>query len=439
MDGDKIAVDPQGFMYLETGNGTFDTAFDAQGFPANGDYGDSFVKLAADPGTDEAHPNANGWGLKVADYFTPADQLYLQANDLDLGSGGAIVLPDAVGSAAHPHLLIGSGKQGILYLIDRDNMGKYDPAADHVVEATYGVLPASFDTPAYYDGTIYYVAAFGATAETLSIEDGAVSLLPTSLSGDPFSYPGSTPSISSNGDADGIVWDIDYATSQLRAYSASSYGDELYTSDQAGPRDALGPAVKFSVPTVADGRVYVGTQNALVIYGLRAELKPPPAISDLSLQSFGAAIALQWTPLPAATAYYVYRATDAGAEGTAPLAGPITGTAFTDSSAVPGRVYYYQVTAINAAGEGDRSEEAYAVPLLPDLDDDGTVGFSDLLILAQHYGQKSQVNFSDGDLNGDGVVDFGDLLILAQHYGWSDDAFAQQRVRLAVLQRRPRG
>jgi len=155
--------------------------------------------------------------------------------------------------------------------------------------------------------------------------------------------------------------------------------------------------------------------------------------------SFGAAIALQWTALPAATAYYVYRATDPGAEGATPLAGPISGTAFTDSSAVAGRVYYYQVTAMNAAGEGDRSEEAYAVSLLPDLDGDGIVGFSDLLTLAQHFGQKSLVTFADGDLNGDGVVDFTDLLTLAQHFGWTDDAFSQQRLRLAILQRRQRG
>src|SRR5262249_56426293 len=118
------------------GKGTFDSTLNANGFPVNGDYGDSFVKLAVDPNSNQNNQNINGWGLKVADYCTPFDEANLNNGDLDLGSGAPMVLPDSVGSAAHPHLLVGSGKEGRIYLIDRDNMGHFDPNTDHVVEET---------------------------------------------------------------------------------------------------------------------------------------------------------------------------------------------------------------------------------------------------------------------------------------------------------------
>ncbi|HEV3261339.1 MAG TPA: PQQ-binding-like beta-propeller repeat protein [Gemmataceae bacterium] len=269
--GGRIAVDSSGFLYFETGNGTFDTKLNAQGFPVNGDYGDSFVKLAVDPSTSPTNQNINGWGLKVVDYFTPHNQAALNTGDIDLGSGAPMLLPDGLGGTAHPNLLIGGGKEGTLYLIDRNNMGHFNATKDNIVQELPHVLSGVWDTPAFFNNTIYYVGTsrHASLAKTFSISNGKLSTQPTSLSLDKFAFPGSTPSISANGASNGIAWDIALGTNQLRAYDATSYAKELYTSDQAaGGRDALGTAVKFSVPTVVNGKVFVGTATGLDIYGL---------------------------------------------------------------------------------------------------------------------------------------------------------------------------
>jgi hypothetical protein len=284
--GGRLAVDASGNLYFQTGNGTFDTTLNtSSGMPVNGDYGDSFVKIAVDPTTSPTNQNINGWGLKAVDYFTPFDQAFLNTNDDDLGSGGPLLLPDSVGSTAHPQLMAGAGKEGRIYLIDRNNMGHYSPTTDNVVEETNNfTITGSFDTPAYFNGAIYYVGGPDVgnpsdVGKTFSISKGQMSLTPTSQGPDHYAFPGATPSISANGTSNGIVWALDHGTNQLRAYNAATgFNTELYTSAQAANnRDALtGSVVKFSVPTVADGLVFVGTSNALNVYGLFAQ-SPPPA------------------------------------------------------------------------------------------------------------------------------------------------------------------
>jgi hypothetical protein len=275
--GGKLASDSQGHFYLETGNGTFDTTFNSNGFPSLGDYGDTFLKLAPD-GSTMNNPNINGWGLGVVDYFTPFNQASLSKFDLDLGSGGPVVLPDSVGSTSHPHLLVGAGKQGRIYLVDRDNMGKFNPNKDQIVQELNLAMPSgSFDTAGYFNGGLFYVGV-NDNGKAYTIANGAISTQPVAKTHDAFGFPGSTPSISANGATNGIVWDVDAASSQLRAYDATNYGSELYTSAQAGQnRDQLGPAVKFSVPVVANGLVIVGTKNALVVYGLLGASAQKPA------------------------------------------------------------------------------------------------------------------------------------------------------------------
>jgi hypothetical protein len=271
--GGRIAISPEGNLFLETGNGTFDTTLNGAGFPINGDYGDTFLKLAVDPSTSPTNQNINGWGLKAVDYFTPSNQASLSANDQDLGSGGPLILPSAAGSTSHPLLLVGAGKEGAIYLIDRNNMGRFHANVNNVVqELPAGTINGSYDTPAYYNGTLYYVAQ-GDTAKAFSLTNGAISDNPTSQSADSYGFPGSTPSISANGSTDGIVWDIDHGTNQLRAYSAGHYGTELYTSAQAANnRDQLSSTIKFTVPLVANGMVYVGTANSVVFFGLLGAL-----------------------------------------------------------------------------------------------------------------------------------------------------------------------
>jgi hypothetical protein len=274
--GGRLAVDASGNLYFETGNGTFDTTFNSSGMPVNGDYGDSFVKIAVDPTTSPTNQNINGWGLKAVDYFTPFDQANLNNGDLDLGSGGPLLLPDSVGSTAHPQLMVGAGKEGRIYLIDRNNMGHFSSTTDHVVQETNNTtITGSFDTPAYFNGAIYYVGGSNIgnpndVGKTFSIANGQMSLTPTSQGPDHYAYPGATPSISANGTSNGIVWALDRGTNQLRAYNATGFNTELYTSAQAANnRDALtGSVIKFAVPTVADGLVFVGTSDALNVYGL---------------------------------------------------------------------------------------------------------------------------------------------------------------------------
>jgi hypothetical protein len=302
--GDRTPVDASGNLYFETGNGTFDTTLNSSGMPVNGDYGDSVVKIAVDPTTSQTNQNINGWGLKVVDYFTPYDQQTLDNNDWDLGSGGPILLPDSVGSTTHPHLMVAAGKEGRIYLIDRDNMGHYSSTTDNVVEETSNTtITGLFGDPAYYNGTLYYVGGSNIgngndVGKTFSIANGRMSLTPTSQGPDSFAFPGDTPSISADGSTNGIVWATDHGTSQLRAYSATGFNNELYTSAQAANnRDALtGTAIKFAVPTVADGLVFVGSTDALNVYGLLAPATQPPAApSNLTATTVsGASIQLTW-------------------------------------------------------------------------------------------------------------------------------------------------
>jgi hypothetical protein len=267
--GGRIAADAGGFLYVETGNGTFDTTLNAQGFPSSGDYGDSFVKLAVDPTTTAMHQNINGWGLKAVDYFTPQNQDMLNSGDLDLGSGGPLLLPASAGSAAHPQLLVGSGKQGAIYLIDCRNMGHFHSSTDNIVqELPAGTLSGSFDTASYFNGQIYYGGP-GDSLKAFSIHNAQLSLSPTSQSSGSFDFPGDTLSISANGFKNGIVWALERGSNELRAYDAGNLANALYTSDQAAnQRDQLGATIKFAVPTEANGHVYVGTDGALVAYAL---------------------------------------------------------------------------------------------------------------------------------------------------------------------------
>jgi hypothetical protein len=268
--GGKIAADTDGFLYFQTGNGTFDTSLTSSGFPKNGDYGDSFVKVAVDPNSSPTQQNANGWGLKVVDYFTPFNEQVLNAGDLDLGSGAPVVLPGAAGSSSHPSLLIGGGKDGTLYLIDRNNMGKFNPTGDHVVQEVHGLYNRGvWGPPAYLNGNLYIAgdSATNNTAQMFTISNARISSA-TSQTPDVFGREGSALAISTNGTSNAILWAMDRTSGQLRAYNGANLGSELYTTAQAANnRDRL-VVIKFQTPTVANGFVYVGSLNALVAYGL---------------------------------------------------------------------------------------------------------------------------------------------------------------------------
>jgi hypothetical protein len=254
MGGGGMAVDGGGNLYFATGDGNFNA------FPgSNGtEYADSYLKLST------------GGGLAVADYFTLNNADFLQVNDLDAGSGGVMLLPDQPG--AHTHLLIGGGKPQRAFLIDRDQMTSdnqhFDPDQNNVVQ-TMPLGGGSFGTPAYFNGKVYY----GASKDFLrsyALTDGTLTAdLPGSAGTRKFGFPGTTPSISANGDQNGIVWCIQNAQpAVLAAYDATDLSTELYNSTQAGSRDQLTGGVKFVVPTIANGKVYAGSQGAVTVFGL---------------------------------------------------------------------------------------------------------------------------------------------------------------------------
>lgn len=247
--GAAPAADANGNIYLVSGNGTFDYA---SGGP---DLGEGYIKLST----------ANG--LAVADYFAPFNYAALNASDTDTGSAGVVLLPDAVGSPAHPHLMVGAGKEGRLYLLDRDHLGGLNTGSDsQIVQSLPGGTSSLFGNPAYFNQNIYFCGA-GDNLKTFPISQAQMTTRPSMTTALTFAFPGCVPSISANGTASGIVWILE-ARGELHAYDASNLQKELYNTSQNSARDALGGYVKFSAPAIANGKVYAGTQNSLVAYGL---------------------------------------------------------------------------------------------------------------------------------------------------------------------------
>jgi hypothetical protein len=254
--GSAPAADASGNIYIATGNGTFDGDF------ANSNYSDSILKLST------------SGSLSLVDSFTPFNQYYFIGADLDLGSGGVTVVPDQTTGPAH--LLFGGGKTGDVYLLNRDNMGGYNGSNNNqilsdVVHAAGGTGKGDkgiWPKGAYWQNQIYYVGT-GDVPKAYRVYNGQLSPNPISEGNFVFAYPGGLPAISSNGSSNGIVWIVWEATpiqaqTVLYAFEADNLSVQLYNS--TGTTTGLG--VQFGVPTVANGRVYVGTAGELDVYGL---------------------------------------------------------------------------------------------------------------------------------------------------------------------------
>jgi hypothetical protein len=260
MAGGGPAVDSSGNIYLLTANGVFETTMDANGFPSGQDFGNSFLKIS----------NA-GAGLKVLDYFTMFNEVAESNGDLDLGSGGGMLLPDLTDSTSTVrHLMVGAGKDGNIYVVDRDTMGRFNASSNKNYQTLSGVLAGGiWSTPAYFNGTVYYGDVSG-TLKAFAISSARLGATPQSQSTTQFIYPGTAPSVSANGTANGIVWAHENANlAVLHAYDAANLAHEIYNSNQAaGNRDQLGTGNKYITPTVADGKVFVGTANSVAVFGL---------------------------------------------------------------------------------------------------------------------------------------------------------------------------
>ena len=264
MAGGGPAADAAGNVYVLTANGLFDTTLDANGFPSQGDYGNSFVKIVG-----------GGGALTVADYFTMYNEVAESNADVDLGSGGIMLLPDLTDAGgATRHLAVGAGKDGNLYVVNRDSMGKFNPSNNSQIwqELSGALAGGVFATPAYFNGTVYY-GPVGGVLRAFRVTNAMLVSTPSSRSAQAFAYPGTAPAISAHGSADAIVWayeNLSAGPAVLHAYDAANLATELYNSTQAaGARDSIGTANKFITPTIADGRVFVAATDGVAVFGLR--------------------------------------------------------------------------------------------------------------------------------------------------------------------------
>ena len=295
MSGAGLAADqpdpaghPYGRMFVPTGNGSYAAA--------QNNYSESHLNLDLTRGVPT-----------VADEFTPGIQAYLTTNDLDLDAGGLMILPTQT-TGTHPNLLVQAGKTGTIYLLDRDHLGGYNTTSDQAVQELQDAVGARgvWSSPAYWNGTVYYWGQFD-HLKAFPMSNGLLSANPVKSS-ESQGFPGATPSISANGNTQGIVWTIDSsgyvngAAAILRAHDAANVTRTLYSSTANSLRDKAGGAVKFAVPTIANGKVYVGAAGELDVYGLLSAAAPTFSPAG---GTFSPSVAVTISdPMPGASIYY---------------------------------------------------------------------------------------------------------------------------------------
>jgi hypothetical protein len=246
-----IAADKDGNVFAATGNGQFDAA------KGGSDYGDTLLKLTARD-------------LRVGDFFTPFNAEELNAHDNDLGSGGPMLLPDQPGP--HPHLAVVGGKAPMIYVLDRDHLGHYQPQSNSHAVQTITTKGGIFGSMAYWNRNVYVLSDSDALRD-FEVKDGKLAFKATSSFR--FEDHAATPSVSANGDKDGIVWVLSSKgwnspdrNAVLHAADASNVAHELYNSEQNAARDRAGTALRFNIPTIVNGLVYVAAKREVDVYGL---------------------------------------------------------------------------------------------------------------------------------------------------------------------------
>jgi LysM repeat protein len=304
MGGAGLAADvidpvnhPYGRMFVATGNGDYSATTP---YAAGMDYGDSILNLDLTNGVPT-----------IQDDFTPAIQAQLDAYDQDQASGGLLIVPTQT-SGSYPYLLVQAGKSGEVYLLNRQNLGGYNPAGDQVVQELPWAVGnvGTWSAPAYWNGTVYYWGQLD-TLKAFPLVNGQLTG-PAATSSETYGYPGANPTISANGNTQGIVWSLEtdgYMTSGpsvLMAHNATNVSTTLYSSNTNLSRDNPGNAVKFTVPTVVNGKVYVGAQYQLSVYGLLSgqQAASDPVLSPAA-ETFGGSLSVSMTDAtPGATIYY---------------------------------------------------------------------------------------------------------------------------------------
>lgn len=305
---------PFGRLFVATGNGSYNATS-----PYNNtmNFGDDHIRFDL----------ANG-ALTPVDAFTPSNQQSLNEGDTDVGSGGILLLPDQA-AGGHKHLLVQAGKQGIIYLVDRDTMGGYN-ATDNIVQELSGQTGGLWSVPAYWNNNVYLWGR-NDRLKAFSFINGKLSSTPSSVSQEVSGFPGSTPSISANGTKNGIVWTIQsdgYSTNApaiLMAHDATNVATTLYSSSQNLTRDNPGNAVKFTVPTVVNGKVYVGAQYQVSVYGpLNGQVQAAAPEFSPASKSFSGTLSVTISDAtPGATIYYTTDGSNP-TEASTPYTGPVT-------------------------------------------------------------------------------------------------------------------
>jgi hypothetical protein len=261
MSGAGLAGDTEGNIFFLDANGTFDSTLNASGFPSSGDFGNAFMKLST-----------TGNVLTAADYFAAYDLQNESDADQDLGSGGTLLLPDETDAGGNVHhLAVGAGKDSNIYVVDRDNMGKFNPSSNNAIyqELPNALAAGAWSMPAFFNNTVYY-AGNGDHLKAFPVTNAMLATTPASQSANTFAYPGATPSVSSSGTQNGIVWAIETqgGAGILHAYDVTNIPSELYDSNQAPNNRDHFTFNHFVPPMIANGKVYVGTPNSVAVFGL---------------------------------------------------------------------------------------------------------------------------------------------------------------------------
>jgi hypothetical protein len=256
--GAGLAADTLGNIFFLDGNGTFDSTLNSGGLPESGDYGNAFIRLTTKG------------GLAVADYFEMDDGQNESNNDVDLGSGGAILVGPIKDSSGNSwNLAAGAGKDSNLYLVNRTSMGGFNSSENNIYQTLTGVLPGGmWAMPAYFNNRLYYGPVGGAIL-AFEFKNAKLMGTPVAQTTTSFEYPGANPSISCNAGKNGIVWAAENTSpAVLHAYNALNLQELYNTSQAANQRDQFGDGNKFITPLVVNGKVYVGTTTGVGVFGL---------------------------------------------------------------------------------------------------------------------------------------------------------------------------
>lgn len=334
--GGGPSVDSQGNLYFQTGNGTFDGGTI---ITTTNNYAMSLLKLATTN------------GLMLVDYFAPNNAVALSGADQDLGASAPIILPDSAGSPAHPHLVVGGGKTAPIYLVDRDNMGRFNGSSspNNIVQQFDGGPSGDRDvTPAFFNNALYLIDSNNRIG-AYSIANAQFNTTPVETPDTYDNKGGASVSISADGTSNAIVWAIYNSGGQspgtpavLRAYNATNLTQELYTSEQVPSRDSAGDAVKFTIPTIANGKVYVGAQYSLTVYGLSSSFLDTPVISPNGGTFTNSVVVTITDTSPGVTVYYT-------TDGTTPtLSSPVYKGPFTLTNSAAVQAFATKAGAVSS-------------------------------------------------------------------------------------------